>query len=133
MTSAVPFAVSTCGPIDLIPACHVPVTHWKGDSAVIKVLVWQDDAHTVPADLSTATITAMLKETNLDVTPVATFDVTVGPDPANEVTLYISPEVSRDLPMSKMVWDMQIDWFSDGVIITTAVDGTWQEKQDVTW
>lgn len=131
MTAAVPAptVALTCGPIILTPQCTIPVSHYRGDSATLAVSVWQDADHTIPADLSAATVSAMFKLAATDPVEVAHFDVTVTD---NVVTLYVSPTVSRDLP-AKAVWDMQIDWFSDDAQVSTPVVGTWTETQDVTW
>lgn len=125
----VPLATSVCGPINLVPTCKVDINHWRGDSLSLLIRVWDDDAHTVPSDLSSATVTADLKVKNTDEIAVDTFGISIS---GNDVTLSLTPAQSRAMP-PKTVWDCQIDWYSDDARVTTVVTGTLTENQDVTW
>lgn len=120
---------SLCAPIDLIPDCRIDINHYRGDSFGLVINVWNDDAHTIPADLSAATATADLKVKNTDAEAVDSFGIVVA---ANQITLTLTPAQSRNLP-PKTVWDCQVDWFSDDATVTTVATGTFTENQDVTW
>lgn len=126
-TEAVPLA-SICPPIILIPTCNIAITHYRGDSLALVIHVWNNDAHTDPADLSTANVDAQLKVNATDPDFVDEFGVSIA---GNAITLTLTPAQTRALPV-KTVWDVQVDWFSDDTTVTTIATGTLTENQDVT-
>ena len=117
-----------CAPVNLLPTCVTAITATRGDSIGLVLHVWTDAAHTVPADLSTALVTADLKVKPTDVDPVDSWNIDIA---GGDITLTLTPAQCRTLPL-KTVWDCQVDWFSDDATVTTVASGTLALTQDVT-
>lgn len=102
------------------------LVHYRGDSLVLRLALWTDAEKTQPADLSTASICAQVRETPDSTEVAATFDVTVED---NIVTANLSPKSSRDLP-AKGTWDIEVDWYSDDSFVQTVAGGGLVTKPD---
>ena len=74
-------------------------------------------------------MTAQVRETAETADPpAATFAVNVT---GNEVTLSLTPAETRLLPNAG-VYDVQVDWLSDGTQVQTVACGTIKTSHDVT-
>jgi len=104
------------------------ITHYRGDSLVLSITLWNDAGHTVPSDLSAATVRAQVRETYDDAEVAAEFDVVTA---ANVITANLTPKSSRDLP-PKGFWDCEVDWYSDDTSVQTVAGGAWVTAPDVT-
>jgi hypothetical protein len=104
------------------------ITHYRGDSMVLQVVLWLDSGHTEPADLSEATVRAQVRATYDSTEAAADFDVEVV---GNQITANLPPKESRDLPRNG-VWDLEVDWFSDDTSVQTVAGGAWVTSPDVT-
>jgi hypothetical protein len=100
----------------------------RGDSFGLAVQVWDDDAQTVPTDLTGATIAAQSRE-DPDGTLIGDWEVTVT---GNTIGLVLAGKVAAGLP-ELSYWDCQVDWFADGITVTTLVAGAIAADRDVTW
>lgn len=99
----------------------------RGDSFGLAVQVWDDDAQTVPTDLAGAIVTAQSRE-DPDGTLIGDWDVQVT---GNEIGLVLSGKVAAGLPVLSF-WDCQVDWFADGITVSTLVAGAVAADPDVT-
>ena len=104
------------------------ITHYRGDSLGIRITCWKDKDKTQPANFAGTTITSQLREKIEDEDPADEFSVNTS---ANIITLSLSPSKVTSLPDST-VWDVQVDWLSNGVSIQTILQGTLALTQDVT-
>jgi hypothetical protein len=107
---------------------EVYVEHYRGDSLGIVFRVWTDEAKTVPADLSQATVVSQLKVKPGDEQAAAEFDITTED---NECTMQLSGATTQTLPETT-VWDCQVDWLSDATAVQTVLRGKLVLTQDVT-
>lgn len=99
----------------------------RGDSIALGVQVWDDDAQTVPTDLSGTLVTAQSRN-DPDGTVIGDWDVSVS---GNEISLVLTGKLAQGLPLLSY-WDCQIDWFMDGLTVTTIVAGAIAAEPDVT-
>lgn len=104
------------------------ITHYRGDTLVIVVSLWNDVERTDPADLSEATIRAQVREQYEDTEVAASFDIEVT---GNHITATLTPKSARDLP-PRGVWDIEVDWYSDDVNVQTVAAGGIAAEPDVT-
>jgi hypothetical protein len=127
-TTAAPRAVGPgCTLVEARPAC-VDLTFTRGDTLAFLIRLWEDAAHTVPADLSAAVVTAQVRKTATATTVEAEFTVAVV---TNEITLSLPPAETQTLPATA-VWDCQVDWYGDATTVRTVASGTVTVLQDVT-
>ena len=112
--------------LDLTPS-RLNLALYRGDSIGLSVNVWEDDAGTVPADLTGATVTAQIRETYDDAEALS-FEVEVVD---NTVVLVLPGKVASDLPPDGY-WDLQVDWAGDGISVQTLVAGGIHTMSDVT-
>lgn len=99
----------------------------RGDSLTLLVHLWQDAEHTIPADLSQATLTAQVREDYDDTEVIGEFDVTVD---GGDITLTWPPKYSRGLPPVAH-WDLEVDWYSDDHKVQTMLAGAVAAEKDV--
>ena len=104
------------------------ISHYRGDSLGIKITCWLDKDKTQPANFTGTTITSQLREKVDDEDPADEFSVNAT---GNVVILSLSPTKVTALPDST-VWDVQVDWQSNGVSIQTIAQGSLALTQDVT-
>lgn len=104
------------------------ITQYRGDTLAMVVRLWQDGAHTVPVDLTGATVQAQVRTSAVDEMIAATFGISIAD---NAVTLTLTPSQTRDLPANG-VWDCEVDWQSDGQNLQTVLAGSVVVTQDVT-
>jgi hypothetical protein len=107
---------------------QLPISHYRGDSLGVAVRLFTDAEKTIPADLDAASVLAQVKSKATDPDPLELFDVDATD---NAITLTLTPEQTTSLPNST-VWDVQVDWNSDGVSVQTVVRGSLKLTQDVT-
>jgi hypothetical protein len=107
---------------------RIPLSLYRGDTCSVALRLWADTAETDPVDLAGVTITAQVRLTADSTTVVATFEVTVD---GNTVLLLLPPAVTAVLP-PKGVYDVQLDWNSDGTLIQTVLAGEVTVTADVT-
>jgi hypothetical protein len=103
------------------------LTAYRGDTLGVLLRLWQDDALTVPVDLTGATVRAQVRQKAAD-DPHTDFTVATS---SNQIELSMSPALTSTLPATG-VWDVEVDWASDGLNIQTVVAGTVTVSQDVT-
>lgn len=106
----------------------VNIAHYRGDTLVIQLTLWGDAAHTIPADLSTATARAQVRAEQDSGTVAATFDCLIA---GQTVTATLPPAQARLLP-ALGYWDIEIDYFSDDTVVTTVAAGALSAGPDVT-
>jgi hypothetical protein len=104
------------------------ITHYRGDSMVLQVTLWNDALHTVPSDLSAALVRAQVRAAYDDPAIAAAFDVEVD---GNVILANLSPKSARDLP-PKGFWDLEVDWYADDTSVQTVAAGSWVTQADVT-
>lgn len=105
------------------------VAHYRGDSLGIRINCWQDTDKTIPAVFTGSTITSQIRvKADETIPPLDTFAVNVA---SNVVTLSLTPAKVTALP-DATVWDVQVDWFSNGTSVQTIAQGTLTLTQDVT-
>jgi hypothetical protein len=107
---------------------RIPLSLYRGDTCSVALRLWADTAGTEPVDLAGTLITAQVRLTPDASTVVATFEVTVS---GNSVLLLLPPAVTAALP-PKGVYDVQLDWNSDGELIQTVLAGDVSVTADVT-
>src|SRR3954469_8155584 len=105
----------------------VNVAMRRGESFALAVQVWDDDAQTVPTDLTGTIVTAQSRE-DPDGVLIGDWDVQVT---GNSVALVLSGKASAGLPVLSY-WDCQVDWHADGATVTTIVAGAIAADPDVT-
>jgi hypothetical protein len=99
---------------------------YRGDSYAWRFILWQDEAQTVPVDLTGATVEAEIREKSAGTSVVA---LTCTPSLPNTVDVAMTPDLYATCP-SKGVWDLQVT-FPDGSV-QTPVAGTVTVSGDVT-
>lgn len=107
---------------------RVSIGHYRGDTFTALLKVWDDDARTVPTDLSGVTITAQIRATTEATEVLAEFVIAVD---GNEILLSLAPDVTQDLPATS-TFDVQADWNGDGTDVTTLLVAAFQVAPDVT-
>jgi hypothetical protein len=86
---------------------------YRGDSYAARFVLWQDDASTIPVDLTGATVAAEIRDKSAGL-KIVELDVTV--TVPNIVDVYMTPDMYTDCP-AKGVWDLQVT-FADGQVHT---------------
>ena len=104
------------------------ISHYRGDSLGVRITCWLDDKKTQPANFAGTTITSQLREKIDDDEPADEFTVNSS---GNIITLTLSPAKITALPDST-VWDVQVDWQSNGVSVQTILQGSLALTPDVT-
>jgi|SRR5262245_44093856 len=111
------------------------LTHYRGDTLGVAIKCWSDVAHTIPVDISTATITAQIKVKTGDTATVGTWEVSkqvpAGGTITSQINLTLRGDPQRSMP-TKTVWDCQIDFTNDGLHTQTPVKGTLTLSDDIT-
>lgn len=104
------------------------VSHYRGDTLAIKLTCFQDADKTIPSVFTGALITSQLRVKNDDAAPVDSYAVGVV---GNVITLSLTPAKVTALP-DNTIWDVQVDWQSNGVNVQTIAQGTLALTMDVT-
>ena len=112
--------------IDQLPQV-VDIAMRRGDSVALAVQVWDDAEQTEPSDLTGAIVTAQTREVP-DGPLIGDWTVEVT---GNLIEMVFSAKLAVDLPRLA-VWDCQIDWFADGMTVTTITAGSVSADPDVT-
>ena len=99
---------------------------YRGDSAVWQFRLWADDAHTVPVDLTGATVKAEIRDKSAG--PLVT-ELVVSVAMPNTVDMELTPELWVTIPAAG-VWDLQLT-LADGTV-QTPVAGKVTATPDVT-
>ena len=101
-----------------------PLTVYRGDSYSWRVEVWEDDAHTDPADLTGAVAVAAILQSGRPVVPL-TCTVT-----GNQIDVVLTAAASAQLAVLASSWDVQVTYPSGDV--KTLVAGAVRVRLDVT-
>ena len=104
------------------------ISHYRGDSLGVRITCWLDKDKTQPANFTGTTITSQLREKIEDDEPADEFTVNSS---GNIITLSLSPAKITALP-DATVWDVQVDWQSNGVSVQTILQGSLSLTPDVT-
>ncbi len=99
---------------------------YRGDSYAWRVIVWEDQALTVPSDLTGATVAAEIRERYWGTTVVELGAVVT---PPNIIDLTMSPDMWPGCPVAG-VWDLQVTTSPDEV--HTVLSGEFRSDGDVT-
>jgi hypothetical protein len=102
-------------------------SHYRGDTLDIAFKVWQDVAHTIPADFSSAVVTAQVRSTTETADIAGEFDVSTS---GNTIRLTLDPKQTRELS-GPYVFDVEVDWDGTDTDVQTVVAGALAIAQDV--
>jgi hypothetical protein len=100
---------------------------YRGDTTRFRFTLWSDDAKTVPLDLSSASVSAQIRDQPDDTTVLVTLSCAVTPPNNIDVTV---PTASAGALPAVGVWDLEITW-ADGDI-QTVLAGAVYTAPDVT-
>jgi len=99
---------------------------YRGDTHAFRVVLWSDEAQTVPYDLTGATVEAEIRDKSAGTHIVALTVIVTLP---NTIDVTMEPDMFATCP-SKGVWDLQVTTV-DGEVLTP-VAGTVAVTADVT-
>lgn len=94
------------------------LTLYRGDTAKMRFVLWQDTAHTIPYDISTATAKSEIRDKSAGTT-VVEMDCTVTAPNIIDVVL---DAASSATVLTKGVWDLQLTW-PDNTVRTVVAGG----------
>lgn len=101
---------------------------YRGDTFVVQIRLWEDAAHTIPADLSGATLKAEIRSATDATSILDAFGLAVS---TNVVTLTLTPAQAEILP-ARSVYDLEVDWLADRSNVQTVLRGAITADPDVT-
>lgn len=97
------------------------ITIYQGDTYYGPLITLPDlSGFGGPSDLTTATVTAQVRNKETDTDALAEFTVEVVDDVAREIRLMLSHEDTAALSVKKGVWDLQV---AEGTWIGTVLKG----------
>lgn len=104
------------------------VPHYRGDTLVLQVRLWEDTARTVPSDLTAALVAAQVRAFPDALVELVAFAVDVA---GNEITLRLTGDQTQVLPPVSS-YDCEVDWYGDQSRVQTVMAGKIGIVQDVT-
>lgn len=99
---------------------------YRGDTAALRFVLWEDTGHTVPYDISTATAASEIRDKSGGAVITALTCTVTAP---NIIDVVLDAAASPSV-VAKGVWDLQLTW-PDGTV-RTVIAGNVTTTADVT-